>query len=57
MNGKIINILGDVVEVEFSKGNLPLVNHLLTTHDGQTYLLVKSIINESTIKAYNNLFI
>ncbi len=36
MNGKIINILGDVVEVEFSKGNLPLVNHLLTTHDGQT---------------------
>ncbi|MBD4756192.1 F0F1 ATP synthase subunit beta, partial [Xanthomonas citri pv. citri] len=51
MNGRVINILGDVVEVEFSKDNLPLVNHLLTTHDGQTYLLVKSVINETTIKA------
>lgn len=51
MNGKIINISTDVVEVEFEKGKLPLVNHLLTTHSGKTYFLVKNIVNETIIKA------
>lgn len=34
MNGRVINIFGDVVEVEFSKDNLFLVNYLLIIHDG-----------------------
>ncbi|SRX64352.1 F0F1 ATP synthase subunit beta [Mycoplasma mycoides] len=51
MNGKILSISGDVIEVQFEKSNLPSINHLLTTHDNQTYLLVKSVINETNIKA------
>ncbi|ADK69890.1 MSC_0618 family F1-like ATPase beta subunit [Mycoplasma mycoides] len=51
MNGKILSISGDVIEVQFKKSNLPSINHLLTTHDNQTYLLVKSVINETNIKA------
>ncbi|MBZ4204105.1 MSC_0618 family F1-like ATPase beta subunit [Mycoplasma tauri] len=51
MTGKIVGISSDVIEVQFENGKLPSVNELLTTHDGKTYLLVKSIVNESTIKS------
>ncbi|WP_347938453.1 F0F1 ATP synthase subunit beta [Mycoplasma feriruminatoris] len=51
MNGKIISISGDVIEVQFESSNLPSINQLLTTHDNQTYLLVKSVINDTNIKA------
>ncbi|WFQ90064.1 MSC_0618 family F1-like ATPase beta subunit [Mycoplasma feriruminatoris] len=51
MNGKIISISGDVIEVQFEPSNLPSINQLLTTHDNQTYLLVKSVINDTNIKA------
>ncbi|PTD30923.1 MSC_0618 family F1-like ATPase beta subunit [Mycoplasma leachii] len=51
MNGKILSISGDVIEVQFEPSNLPSINHLLTTHDNQTYLLVKSVINDTNIKA------
>ncbi|WFQ95885.1 ATP synthase F0F1 subunit beta [Mycoplasma feriruminatoris] len=51
MNGKIISISGDVIEVQFEPSNLPSINQLLTTHDNHTYLLVKSVINDTNIKA------
>lgn len=51
MNGKITNILSDIIEVKFEKNELPLINQLLTTHEGKTFLLVKNIINETTIRA------
>lgn len=51
MSGKIINLWSDVIEVQFDKKDLPEVNHLLTLHDGKTFLLVKRILNETTIRA------
>ncbi|AGJ90815.1 MSC_0618 family F1-like ATPase beta subunit [Mycoplasma putrefaciens] len=51
MNGKIISISGDVIDIEFAKDQLPLVNQLLTTHNNTTYLLVKSIISNTHIRA------
>lgn len=41
MYGKILNLWSDVLEIEFDQYNLPKVNHLLTLHNGATYLLVK----------------
>ncbi|UUD37037.1 ATP synthase F1 subunit beta [Mycoplasmopsis californica] len=51
MNGKIISISSDVIEVEFAKGKLPLVNQLLTTHNGRSYFLVKNIVDEQVARA------
>ncbi|MBY7703891.1 F0F1 ATP synthase subunit beta [Vibrio harveyi] len=51
MDGKIISISGDVIDIEFKENNLPLVNQLLTTHNNTTYLLVKSIISNTHIRA------
>ncbi|MEI2461782.1 F0F1 ATP synthase subunit beta [Mycoplasmopsis felis] len=51
MYGKIINLWSDVIEIEFDKSNLPEVNHLLTLHNDQTYLLVKRVLNETTVRA------
>ncbi|EOA07087.1 ATP synthase beta chain [Mycoplasma yeatsii 13926] len=51
MDGKIISISGDVIDIEFDSKHLPLVNHLLTTHNNTTYLLVKSIISNIHIRA------
>ncbi|MDQ0567532.1 MSC_0618 family F1-like ATPase beta subunit [Mycoplasma yeatsii] len=51
MDGKIISISGDVIDIEFDSKHLPLVNHLLTTHNNSTYLLVKSIISNTHIRA------
>lgn len=51
MNGKIINLWSDVIEIEFPKNNLPKVNYLLTLHNGKTYLLVKRILNDTTVRA------
>ncbi|MGX9339303.1 MSC_0618 family F1-like ATPase beta subunit [Mycoplasma sp. 332] len=49
--GKIVKLWSDIIEVKFNKKELPLVNQLLTTNDGKTYLLVKRIIDEETIRA------
>lgn len=49
--GKIIKLWSDIVEVKFNKKDLPLVNQLLTTNNGKTFLLVKRIIDEETIRA------
>ncbi|TDV22864.1 F-type H+-transporting ATPase subunit beta [Mycoplasmopsis mustelae] len=51
MNGKIINLYSDVIEIEFTKENLPEVNQLLTLHDHKTYLLVKRVLNDTTVRA------
>ncbi|UUD35102.1 F0F1 ATP synthase subunit beta [Mycoplasmopsis caviae] len=51
MNGKIIKIWSDLVEVEFTKTNLPKVNDVLTLHNGKTYLLVKRIVDDKTVRA------
>ncbi|MBN3534747.1 MSC_0618 family F1-like ATPase beta subunit [Mycoplasma procyoni] len=51
MNGKIVKFWSDVVEVEFQKDNLPSLNTILTLHDDQTYLLVKRLVNETTVRA------
>ncbi|WP_330463702.1 MSC_0618 family F1-like ATPase beta subunit [Metamycoplasma gateae] len=51
MMGKIIKLWSDIVEVKFNKKDLPLVNQLLTTNNGKTFLLVKRIIDEETIRA------
>ncbi|ENY53883.1 ATP synthase beta chain [Metamycoplasma alkalescens 14918] len=48
---KIIKLWSDIVEIKFEKNKLPLVNHLLTTNNGKTYLLVKRILDEETIRA------
>ena len=50
MNGKIIKIWSDIVEVEFSQ-DLPAINHLLTLHEGKTFLLVKRLIDEKHVRA------
>ncbi|WP_438340299.1 MSC_0618 family F1-like ATPase beta subunit [Mycoplasma sp. 125] len=49
--GKIVKLWSDIIEVKFNKKELPLVNQLLTANDGKTYLLVKRIIDEETIRA------
>lgn len=49
--GKIIKLWSDIVEVKFDKQNLPLINQLLTTNNGKTFLLVKRIIDEQTVRA------
>ncbi|ENY68824.1 ATP synthase beta chain [Metamycoplasma auris 15026] len=49
--GKIVRFWSDILEIKFTKENLPQVNHLLTTNDNKTYLLVKRIIDEETIRA------
>ncbi|WP_110858312.1 MSC_0618 family F1-like ATPase beta subunit [Metamycoplasma alkalescens] len=51
MMAKIIKLWSDIVEIKFEKNKLPLVNHLLTTNNGKTYLLVKRILDEETIRA------
>lgn len=50
MNGKIIKIWSDIVEVEFNQ-DLPAINHLLTLHEGKTFLLVKRLIDEKHVRA------
>ena len=49
--GRIVKIWSDIVEIEFSKNSLPSIDHLLTLHDGKTYLLVQRIVDETTIRA------
>lgn len=51
MYGKILNLWSDVLEIEFDQYNLPKVNHLLTLHNGATYLLVKRILDKTTVRA------
>ncbi|AZZ65400.1 F0F1 ATP synthase subunit beta [Metamycoplasma phocicerebrale] len=51
MMGKIIKLWSDIVEIKFPKNGLPSVNHLLTTNKGKTFLLVKRIIDEETVRA------
>ncbi|MGZ9414404.1 MSC_0618 family F1-like ATPase beta subunit [Mycoplasma sp. AC157] len=51
MNGKIIKFWTDVVEIEFSEGNLPTLNTILTLHEGKTYLLVKRLVNNKVVRA------
>ena len=51
MKGTIIKFWSDIVEVKFKKEDLPLVNHLLTTHEGKTFLLVKRVLNDTTVRA------
>ncbi|WP_373436986.1 MSC_0618 family F1-like ATPase beta subunit [Metamycoplasma equirhinis] len=51
MTGTITKFFSDIVEIEFRKNHLPLINQLLTAHNGKTFLLVKRIINETTIRA------
>ncbi|WP_373436114.1 MSC_0618 family F1-like ATPase beta subunit [Metamycoplasma equirhinis] len=51
MTGTITKFFSDIVEIEFKKNHLPLINQLLTAHNGKTFLLVKRIINETTIRA------
>ncbi|MGP1451558.1 MAG: MSC_0618 family F1-like ATPase beta subunit [Metamycoplasmataceae bacterium] len=49
--GKITKIWSDIVEIKFSKNNLPSINHLLTLHNKQTFLLVKRIVDQESIRA------
>ncbi|WP_303923607.1 MSC_0618 family F1-like ATPase beta subunit [Ureaplasma parvum] len=49
-NGRVIKIWSDIVEIEF-KNNLPALNHLLTTHDGNTFLLVKRLVDATHARA------
>ncbi|MBU4689457.1 F0F1 ATP synthase subunit beta [Mycoplasma zalophidermidis] len=51
MIGKIIKFNSDVVEVEFKPNELPKINDLLTLHNAKTFLLVKRIINNTTVGA------
>ena len=51
MTGTITKFFSDIVEIKFRKNKLPLVNQLLTAHEGKTFLLVKRIINDTTIRA------
>ncbi|MCV3728187.1 F0F1 ATP synthase subunit beta [Ureaplasma miroungigenitalium] len=52
MSAKIVKIFTNVVEIELSKpyDNLQ-IDHVLTMHDGTTYLLIKSIISDQLIRA------
>ena len=49
-NGRVIKIWSDIVEIEF-KNSLPALNHLLTTHDGNTFLLVKRLVDATHARA------
>ncbi|WP_406617971.1 MSC_0618 family F1-like ATPase beta subunit [Mycoplasmopsis lipophila] len=49
--GKITKIWSDIVEIKFVKNNLPSINHLLTLHNKQTFLLVKRIVDQESIRA------
>lgn len=51
MSAKITKILSDVIEVEFDESQLPKVNTVLTTHNGQTHLLVKRLVDKKTVRA------
>ncbi|MCT4469645.1 MSC_0618 family F1-like ATPase beta subunit [Mycoplasma sp. HS2188] len=51
MTGKIIKFNSDVIEIQFEGGELPKVNTLLTLHEGKTYLLVKRILSDTTVRA------
>ncbi|WP_412031491.1 MSC_0618 family F1-like ATPase beta subunit [Metamycoplasma buccale] len=51
MKGTIIKFWSDIVEIKFQKSNLPSVNQLLTTHEGKTFLLVKRVLNDTTVRA------
>ncbi|MBU4690538.1 F0F1 ATP synthase subunit beta [Mycoplasma sp. ES3157-GEN-MYC] len=51
MTGKITKFSSDVIEVVFKTNELPKVNTLLTMHDSKTFLLVKRVVNDTTVKA------
>ncbi|WP_373434810.1 MSC_0618 family F1-like ATPase beta subunit [Metamycoplasma equirhinis] len=51
MNGVVKKIWSDIVEIKFSKTSLPKINTLLTLHGGKTFVLVKRIIDEVTVRA------
>ncbi|WP_029608696.1 MSC_0618 family F1-like ATPase beta subunit [Mycoplasma simbae] len=51
MNGKIVKFNSDVIEIKFPSTSLPKVNNLLTMHDGRTYLLVKRVLDDTTVRA------
>lgn len=51
MSAKITKIWSDVVEVTFKDEVLPKINHVLTTADNSSSLLVKKIINDSQLLA------
>ncbi|KDE41591.1 ATP synthase F0F1 subunit beta [Metamycoplasma hyosynoviae] len=51
MEPKITKFWTDVVEIEFAKNQIPALNTIITLHNGQTYLLVKRIVNDTTIRA------
>ncbi|MCV3733764.1 F0F1 ATP synthase subunit beta [Mycoplasma enhydrae] len=51
MTGTISKFWADIVEIEFKKGNLPKVDQLLTLHNGTSFLLVKRIIDSTTVRA------
>ncbi|WP_029513576.1 MSC_0618 family F1-like ATPase beta subunit [Mycoplasmopsis primatum] len=49
--GKIIKIWSDIAEIEFKENHLPSVNHVLTAHNNETFLLVKRIIDSKSVRA------
>ncbi|QSF13624.1 MSC_0618 family F1-like ATPase beta subunit [Mycoplasma sp. Mirounga ES2805-ORL] len=51
MKPKITQIWSDIVEIRFSKNDLPKLNSILTLHNGKTFLLVKRIVDEQNVKA------
>ncbi|AXE60539.1 F0F1 ATP synthase subunit beta [[Mycoplasma] phocae] len=51
MTGVVKKIWSDIIEIKFPKKSLPTINSLLTLHKGETFLLVKRIIDEETIRA------
>ncbi|AIA29352.1 ATP synthase beta chain [Mycoplasmopsis californica HAZ160_1] len=51
MTGTIIKFNSDVIEITFDQRSLPKVNHLLTLHNGKTYLLVKRVLDDKTVRA------
>ncbi|WP_373438928.1 MSC_0618 family F1-like ATPase beta subunit [Metamycoplasma equirhinis] len=51
MNGVVKKIWSDIVEIKFSKTSLPKINTLLTLHGEKTFVLVKRIIDEVTVRA------
>ncbi|WP_027122992.1 MSC_0618 family F1-like ATPase beta subunit [Metamycoplasma spumans] len=51
MANKITQISSDIIEVKFAENELPKLNDLLTLHNGKTFLLVKRILNATTILA------
>lgn len=49
--GRITKIWSDIVEIKFEEDSLPSINHLLTLHNKQTFLLVKRIVGLDSIRA------